>query len=68
MITTDMNAHEQFKHVKAMEGENPATLSRDGVFYPRSYYMSNSFSVAIYAFAEVEAAGAGIVGAAPISP
>jgi hypothetical protein len=51
-----------------MECENPATLSRDGVFYPRSYYMSNYFCLAIYAFAEVEAAGAGIVGAAPIGP
>jgi hypothetical protein len=37
MIATDMNAHEQFKHAKGIEGENPATLSRDGVFYPRRF-------------------------------
>ena len=41
MIATDMNAHAQFKHAREIESENPATLSRNGVFYPRSYYMSN---------------------------
>ena len=68
MIATNMNAHEQFKHAKGIEGENPATLSYDEVFFPRSYYMSNCFCVAIYAFARDEAVGAGIVGVAPIGP
>ncbi len=68
MIATDMNAHAQFKHAMEIESENPATLSRNGVFYPRSYYMSNLFGRTIYAVAAVEAAGAGIVGAAPIGP
>lgn len=51
-----------------MKGENPATLSRNGVLYPRSYYMSNCFYAALYALAEVEAVGAGIFGAALIGP
>ena len=44
--------------------EKPATLSRDGFFYPRSYYMSNLFIALCYA---VGVAGS-VSGAVPIAP
>jgi len=43
MIAANVNAHGQFKHEVERACENPATLSRDGVFYPRRNCMLELF-------------------------
>jgi hypothetical protein len=48
--------------------EKPATLSRDGFFYPRSYYMSNLFIAVDYAVGVAGSVSVGEPIAPPIPP
>jgi hypothetical protein len=48
--------------------EKPATLSRDGFSYPRSYYMSNLFIAVDYAVGVAGRVRADVPAAPPLPP